>query len=288
MCKDNAVSLHCKLLKFFLSANFGHRRAGNQITGSIPICAQTHLLRVAARRSASRPAARPLFKFAKRLAHRRIPDIFRFCGSPGGFRRIQMAAFLMWRNAERLGGFKARTRRESCRLAAFAAILAVVLLLAPLRAQADTFTFPSSGTVTGAPGTFGGGLPSQNVVPFADFASFSVDGFTFTGIYAGPPPGFCFSGSTGSNCVGPDLYLVGNAAQTLPPASTIITSGSYLDIPSLNDKSGLFGYSQVVVITNDAGTAFSLQSFNGSQILPPHPVAGFHQNAGSVFWQASL
>ncbi len=58
-----------------------------------------------------------------------------------------MAAFLMWRNAERLGGFKARTRRESCRLAAFAAILAVALLLAPLRAQADTFTFPSSGTV---------------------------------------------------------------------------------------------------------------------------------------------
>jgi len=61
-----------------------------------------------------------------------------------------------------------------------------------------------------------------------------------------------------------------------------------LDIPSLNDKSGLFGYSQVVVITNDAGTAFSLQSFNGSQILPPNTVAGFHQNAGSVFWQASL
>jgi len=78
----------------------------------------------------------------------------------------------------------------------------------------------------GAPGTFGGGLPSQNVVPFADFASFSVDGFTFTGIYAGLPPGFCFSGS--------------------------------------------------------------LQSFNGSQILPPNTVAGFHQNAGSVFWQASL
>ncbi len=61
-----------------------------------------------------------------------------------------------------------------------------------------------------------------------------------------------------------------------------------MDIPSLNDKSGLFGYSQVVVITNDAGTAFSLQSFNGSQILPPNTVAGFHQNAGSVFWQASL
>jgi hypothetical protein len=86
-----------------------------------------------------------------------------------------MAAFLMWRNAERLGGFKAGTRRESCRLAAFAAILAVALLLAPLRAQADTFTFPSSGTVTGAPGTFGGGLPSQNVVPFTDFSSVILD-----------------------------------------------------------------------------------------------------------------
>jgi len=132
-----------------------------------------------------------------------------------------MAAFLMWRNAERLGGFKARTRRESCRLAAFAAILAVALLLAPLRAQADTFTFPSSGTVAGAPGTFGGGLPSQNVVPFADFASFSVDGFTFTGIYAGPPQASALADPLGQTALALTSILSGMLPRRFLPLARL-------------------------------------------------------------------
>lgn len=167
-------------------------------------------------------------------------------------------------------------------------LLALGLFLAPLGAQANQFTFPSSGMVTGLPGTFAGSATTQSVNPWADFSAFSNQGFRFTGVYAGPS-GVCFSGSSGSNCVGPDLYLVGDPAHSAPGVPSFINSGpAYLAIPSLNDKSGLFGYSQIVVITNDAGGAFSLQSFDGVQTLPLNFVGGFHHNAGSVFWQAAL
>jgi hypothetical protein len=199
---------------------------------------------------------------------------------------------LVTRNVRSLSLCKTRTRRELCGLAGCAVMLAVALFLAPLYAQADAFDFTNlTGNVAGTPGTYGGG-PTQNTDPFADFSAFSDHGFRFTGVYAGPY-GQCFSGSSGENCVGPDLWVVGNPVATFTTYFGWPNPGQeYLAIPSLNDKSGLFGYSQVVVITSDGGGAFSLQSFNAAQMLPDGFVDGrgpnFHNHAASVFWQATL
>jgi hypothetical protein len=180
------------------------------------------------------------------------------------------------------------------RLGGYAVILAAWQLLTPLCARADSFSFPTSGNVTGS---YNGTPSTQNLgtVGYGVFDSFSADGFTFTGLFGDPygksnPGGACFTGSSGSNCVPAQLYLVGNSALAAFYGFGFpsVVSGSYLSIPVMNDKSAQFGYSQVVVITNDTNTAFSLQDFNASQTLPPNFTGGFHANAASVFWQAAL
>lgn len=179
------------------------------------------------------------------------------------------------------------------KLSRCAAFLAVALLLAPLCARADTFNFPTGGNVTGSYN----GTPSTQDVGFYGygiFDSFSTNGFTFTGVYGDPfgnanPGGACFQSGAGSNCVPDQMYLIANNALARYYGVTLITTtGSYLSLGVMNDKSGTFGYSQVLQITNSTNTAFSIQDFNATQILPPGFTGGFHRNADSVFWQAAL
>lgn len=200
---------------------------------------------------------------------------------------------LMGRKGQAMRFRKARAGEGLLRLAGGAAILAVALLLAPLCARADTFNFPTGGNVTGSYN----GTPSTQDVGFYGygiFDSFSASGFTFTGVYGDPfgksnPGGTCFQSGAGSNCVPDQMYLIANNALARYYGVTLITTpGSYLALGAMNDKSGTFGYSQVLVITNATNTGFSLQDFSALQILPPGFTGGFHRNADSVFWQAAL
>src|SRR5260370_492098 len=208
MCKRMQFPLHDKLLKHSLSTKClwtsTCEESNNRANPNL--CADTHTL--ASRHHGPLPG--PLSgQFASSQNDSRIVEFRTFFGSSDQG-RVQMVAFPMLRNAEGLSGFKARTRRELCRLAECAIMLAVALFLAPLDARADAFDFTNlTGIVAGVPGTYGGG-PTQNPSPYpADFSAFSANGFRFTGIYACTYVQ-CFIVSFGSNCVGRDLWIVGN------------------------------------------------------------------------------